>query len=442
MSGLVARLSSVLDRRWLWVAGALVAAGAALRLAWLFSVPSRLPPIPSEMYNAAVNFARNGTIANVYQPDSGPTAHVNPVWTVLIGSLYRLFGLNLTTEYVLIGLALVVVLGLFLMLDRAFRALGSPPIARLGALAVACLLPLSFSNETRAFRVWENAGAGLIAAAFLLACVRLDRVQAEGRPVGWRALTLLAAAGAVMFMISPTLALGLFGCLGLLALRTAGVGRFVGVTLVSAVLVAAVTAPWALRNARELGAPVLTRSNFWLEASLAFHPGRIGDRDPRATFLARLEAIHPYESRAAFERLRAAGGEVAYMASLGRETKAWMAAHPGETVRLAAGNLAALYFPPRWTWEVYGDGARGVPVRQAIVWPIAALGLVGLALRLLARDGRYLYVAALLLLSTLPYAMTVPVHRYGYVPGLILLFLAADLVGRTIGRLAGARAYA
>src|SRR5689334_2844210 len=47
----------------------------------------------TEMASAAITFARTGQIANAYMSmPTGPTAHVAPLYPMLIGVVYRVFG--------------------------------------------------------------------------------------------------------------------------------------------------------------------------------------------------------------------------------------------------------------------------------------------------------------------------------------------------------------
>ena len=295
-----------------------------------------------------------------------------------------------------------------------------------------CLLPFNISDEAVTFRVWEGALSALLAGTSLLLTLRAKRTAV----VADRAPVLLCFTAALLFSINPPLGVACYLNLLLLLLRAKlGPARFVRRGLVAAGALALVLTPWMIRNAVVLDKIIPLRSNFGLELAIANHDAASSGEADHPVFLHRLRTIHPLESQAAFNRMQASGGEVAYAAQIGAEAKAWIARHPADFLRLCGRHLRQFYFPPAWQWSIYGRAARGVQARQAVLWTVAFVGLIGAVLALFVWRRQLTYFAVLALVPALPYVIVQPVPRYRYIVLLPLLFLAAEVVGRLTARL-------
>jgi hypothetical protein len=421
MGLLAARLS---DRRAqaLMVAGVALA-GVVLRIAWVLA-DQRLRPTNSEMFYVARAFAETGRLADAYGPGSGPTAHVAPVMPILVGGIYRIFGVGTPmAESVLISLSLACVAIALFAANRALAKLDVSWTARLAGFAAFVLIPLNFSLEMQAQRVWEGAVAAAALMAVLAWVVELD---SRPGPPSWLQLAALAAAGGLIAMLSPAAALGAYACLGLLALRRRGFLALGGATALSVVLLLAVAYPWASRNEAVLGERVWSRTNFGFNFALGFHDGAVNPADPRRAFLERLEEVDPYSSPQALAALKVSGGEQAYSQAWTQRTDAWIATHPAAAAKIAARHLGEYFFPPAWQWNVYSEKSKAVGLKQFITWLCAALAALGLAWRLLGRDWRYFYVLAALAAPASLYVLAQPILRYRYLAAALIMYLAAD----------------
>lgn len=438
-SGSGSRVSRWADRRLAVVATAVVILlGLAARLVWLLADATRLTQANSEMFYVARAFAETGHLADAYGRGTGLTAHVTPVMPLLAGGVYRLFGVNaLPAELLLTAISLAAVALSLFAVDRAMASLSVAWPARFLGLIGAWLVPLNLALEMRDFRVWEGSVAAAALASILAIIVKADQAD---RPPGWQTFIGLAATGGVMALVSPPVALGIYGCAGLLALRRRGVGAFVTLAAMSAVLLVAFSYPWALRNEAAFGEKVWSRSNFGFNFALGFHDGAVDPPDGLASFLARLNEVDPYTSASAREALTVSGGEVAYSALWTKRTMDWIADHPEASARIAGRHIVEYYFPPVWQWHIYGNTSVLSGPKAALVWLITALAGMGLAWRLMGRDLRYLYVLAAVSLPAIPYILAQPVTRYRYVIATILAFLAADFCWRLVERLAARRA--
>lgn len=408
----------------------LMLVGLIERIFWV-SQDGRLRPAVSETQQVAACFARTGMLCDAYFAGQGPTAHVNPVFPSLVGYLYRALGEgSLATEIVLTAVSLSVLCATLLALYLAFRRLAVPIEWRFAALATALLLPMNFKWETVSMRLFEGGLSAALLAVSLLLVLRLDGRRALLRP---RDYALPAGLIGFLALINPPAALGAYGAFGILTLKRAPLRRWLGVTLVMTLGLAVFITPWGLRNERVFGRLILARSNFPLEHALGFHPAAVSPQDPAAVFRVRAHEIHPYSNDpVAPGRLEVARiGEIAYMDKLAAQARAWERTHPAETFQLAVRHLREFWLPPRWSWSIFGNDAPLVAPRQALVWATALAAFAAVIWRLAeAPLGRGLYLACVLIIPSLPYALVQPVQRYRYLVVLLTFFLAADFAAR------------
>ncbi len=400
---------------------ALLGAAALLRLGWAYASASGTG---GEARNVALAIASGRGIADAYAVGQGPTAHLSPISPGIAGITYRLLGIESVPAEVLLTLYTVALALLsYWLLFRTFGRLGSPLPARLAALAFLCVAPTYIGQESKDFKIWDG---GLSAALLALFLDRLTAANAKSR-IGTGDLALLAIILAVLFFVSPNLGLGGYLAALILAWRRLDWGRFFGAGALAAVALAAVLTPWVIRNDRVMGEPIVLRSNAGLELALANHPDALSGRDERQVFLDRIRAIHPLQGEAAYARMVAAGGEVAYARALGDEAKAWMMAHPADAARLAVRHVRQIFWPDPWQFAAFRSGAA-VGLRTLLAGLIGTIGLAGMLWRLWRRDWDWLPVAAVVLVAALSYAPFQPINRYTYLFYAPLAYCAFDLL--------------
>lgn len=402
-----------------------LAGGLALRLIWL----ARLHGIDSfldaaEATRVALAFATSGTIADAYFPGQGPTAHLLPLSPMISGTVMRLLGPGSTgANLALLGWSLAQVGAAYLLLRILFRQLGADRWTLRWGTALLCLVPPFVSQETVDFRYWEGGMALALAALNLSFTARVD---ASGT-MSWRMMLGAAALAAVTFFLCPPVGLATDFCWGIVALRRLPLSTAMRFAATAAVALALLVTPWAVRNARVLGEPVLLRSNFGLELAIANHPAAVSDEAPERVFADRLAAIHPAANAHARAIATAPGGEIRYAHALGDETWTWIAANPAAFAKLYLRHLGEFLFPR--PWQMYFTGWEGA--RDARAWTISTinlLGLIGLTLGLIARRRRYWMLAVYIAAVALPYALFQPMARYIYLVWGPLAFLAVEAV--------------
>jgi len=403
----------------------LLLGGAVERLAWLV-MRSDLSHAHGEAANAAIAYAKTGEIADVFGKGTGLTAHLNPILPAIGGTIYHIFGIQSTTSEVLLilmAIGFAMTSGWFLYL--LFERLGVARWARLVALGIFCFFPINLSVEVVDFRLWEGAMAAALGAGTLLLIVKSDQ---EG-DTGWRRASIIALLAALLFFINPANGLMIYFAAFILLVRRVPLRRWPQMLFITIMALICILTPWTLRNYEVFQRFIPLRGNMGLELALANHPDDPTQNGDFAQFRSRLETIHPLQGGGGFERLKRAGGELAYADAMGAEARRWIAANPGAFMRNCLSHIRQYYFPPEWQWRIYGDGtSRATWLKVAASWLLGITGLSGVLVDLLTRRGLYLYAACAVVLPVLPYIVTQPVPRYRYLVYGPLIFFSAVLL--------------
>lgn len=170
-------------------AAGLLVLGAVFRFVYL-SYTDLAAYTSDEGFNVAAAFAARGELADAWGPGTGLTAHLSPGMPLLVGEIYRWLGVGTPAAEILLAcISLAFVYVTILALDAAFERLGVAPLARLGAIALICLLPLNMFLEMRKFRHWEGA----LAAAGIAVCLAWSlKMDGDQRRPSWLKLGVLA----------------------------------------------------------------------------------------------------------------------------------------------------------------------------------------------------------------------------------------------------------
>jgi hypothetical protein len=296
----------------------------------------------SEMERVALSFAAGRGLADPYYDATGPTAHVGPVYPILLGLVFAAAGSGLVGEVVKQLLACgVSALRCALVPWAADRFGFDEAVSRVaGILSVFWITALD--TETKGD--WE---AGVAAVLLLLATVAWSRrplaglndLQAGKRGLFWGVLYLL---NPVYIVCAAGLAVweGFRGRGALVLRRFVALGLGVGLLAL----------PWVIRNWFVLGAFVPSRSNFGLELYLSFHEGaRYGMLSNIRDASDPERNLHPLHSPRQSARVCELG-EVRYSAELGEQALTWMKAHPMRVLELVAERGFHFWFPPGRRW--------------------------------------------------------------------------------------------
>ncbi len=310
-----------------------------LRLAILFGTGLNLKHDRFEMVSAAATFARTGMIGNAYMAmPTGPTAHVAPLYPILLGTVYRIFGEGESGENVRQSLACGVSglrAGLLVLLTLAF-GLGEGKALAAGLLGAVYIG--AFDTELKGD--WE----GPLAGDALLLLVLWGYRMVSGRGPGRVEAVCYGLAWGAALLISPSLLPAGLG-LGFLAMaaRYRTDRRRMAVALAwCAAGTALALSPWIVRNYVTLGGFVWGRDNFGLELSLSNGPGANWSNPANQK---RIFSMHPSRYRPAAERL-AAIGELAFNREREQEAIRWIRNHPAQFAGLTLQRAFHFWFPP------------------------------------------------------------------------------------------------
>jgi hypothetical protein len=408
--------------RWILIA---LAIGIIERIIWAMTRDTGYAT--GEAAHVAVAVAQGRGFADAFAVGQGPTAHLLPISPTIAGGVYAIFGIQtVAAEAVLLAWALLLTLGAFWLFARAFAQAGSPRGAVIAAFAILCIAPLYSSTEAFDFRVWEGALAMTLAGAFL--ALLLD-AEAGRR---WRGFGLwLASLPALAFFVGPPVGLAAMVAWALFLWRHRrrdGLWRRVAAL---ALALAMLIGPWTARNMVVMGHPIWLRDNVGLELAIANHPAASHPADARAVLDRRIDEIHPFASPAAYRKLQAAGGEVAYARTLGAQTTTWMRAHPADVATIWLRHLREMVLPDKGPFMT--AHGRKLPVfRAACVDLLGALGLLGIAMAVARRDRLLAYLIGFVLIPVFCYLPFHPVARYLWLVYPPMTCFAADAVARLL----------
>jgi hypothetical protein len=321
------------------------------------------------------------------------------------------------------SITIACVLASIYLLNACFRELGIGAGARLAAVAFTALMPIQLYLESAELAVWEVGYATVALYGILLVALKLDRRKS----IPLMAWVGLAAAVALLVLLSPAPGLGAAGILGLLLLRREHWPMRIFVAGLTLTFFLVITTPWMLRNERLLGAPIRTRTSFAYSFAVGFHDKQLTERLREANTSRVIEIAPHHRGGPGYAKMKAAGGEVAYTRKLVAETKRWIVHHPLGATKIALRNLWNYYCPPAWLWDRWSKTpVRPISQIRAFLFALIALaGLVNLSRLLALRQWRFLYPASIAVLPALPYVVTYPLLRYRYPVSSLLIFLTA-----------------
>jgi len=411
-----------------WVA-VLCLAAFALRLAALFLLNTTASANDLSVWMwgrepgcLADALARGAGFSDPFGRDTGPSGWLTPVYPALLAGLMRLCdGLNSSTALWLFVVQAAASAVTCALLWRFGRVLNAERVGLLAALAFA-FYPTAIWNSVN--KVWDTS---FVAAALLWFLVLL--VESGRTPSRRRCLTLGLAYGALL-MLNPA-PLGILPAVLLyLAQRSNLSESIVRCSLLCAAALA-VCAPWMIRNQVMLGTPGL-RSNLGIELYVGNNDVANGRHQT---------PYHPSQTWSETNRLKAAGGEVAYARIVGREALEWIERNPRRFAGLTLRRVQIFWVgeSPNVDPRV-SNGVKAADDPNAwIKWPLhLATGLCALVAAILFRGRRETWlVRGVLLLFPLPYYLTHVAERYRFPIDPLLVFLGVWLACLLVDRVRG-----
>jgi len=337
-----------------------------------------------ETQAVADSLVKSSQFGNPFRYETGPTAHLAPVYPLFLSALERLFPEDadyetakqvLSTLAASLHYALLPLLAVAVGLPRRVGVLGA-----LVAIAMFLLLPANVRPlETQGS--WEHAWAALgivglsILAVSTIRQARFTTGRAVAWGVGWGVYLLLIPTMALVFPVwliqlrisdcglrisggnvgnpqsaicnpqsrgpvGPNRASGTHGKPG----RAPGARRqWLRFAALSTACLLATLAPWTIRNWLVLGSPVWGRDNLGLEL-------HVSNNDCAAATFAEMQRsgchakTHPNANPQEAAKIREVG-EIRYNQQRLREALAWVRSHPGRFTGLTLERFALFWFP-------------------------------------------------------------------------------------------------
>jgi len=364
----------------------------------------------AEMGRIAINVYKTGEFRDPYfAMKTGPTAHVNPLFPILIASTMHVFGTQAAGIFAIKLIAVLVMAVQVALLPAISERL---EMGALNGLIAACIW---IAAKPMLQYFWESSYAALLLAIGAVVYRRYIDHDESGTGIAW----VLGALIGLCILLMPTIA-PVIGTWLLLDIMHRD-WKFVRARILPLfVLPALIVAPWLVRNYRVFHRALL-RDNFGLELGSA--------NNDCAQFSVQLNEqagcnIHPNVNVA--EALKVAQmGEPQYNAMRQHEAFQWIEAHPRRFMELTATRVAAFWFPSETAARhLYtGFGRRRERGLMYLMSILCAPGLL-----LLYRKDRVSFALCIvcLLLFPIPYYITQFVFWHEY-PVLWMIFLLGSL---------------
>jgi hypothetical protein len=355
-----------------------------------------------ETGRVAASLAQGHGYSSPFSGNTGPTAWMVPVFTLLLAGVFKVFGVYTPlSAWVIQSLdSLFQALTVLFVFEMGVRVAGRR--TALWAAWIWALYPGIIQYGVK--WIWETSLSTMLFAWVLVLGMRMrsigdPQLPATQRVRNWASFGLLWG---VIAMTNPTLILlapvqGIWILAGL-AQRKAFI-RQAALAILAAALCAAVCAPWVIRNWLAFHAFIPTRGNFGAEAAMAWAPDSIG---------MPWGATVPTVELAPEHKLYARMGERAYVQMRGQLAWQWARAYP-------------VHFWKLVVWRFYMFWA-GVPhtaapsvaedIREAAHCLTSIAGILGLLLALRRKlPAADLFAWAVVLLPAI-YYFIIPGSRF------------------------------
>ncbi len=335
-----------------------------------------------------------------------PSAKFPPVYPIVVGGIFSVFGVYSTVSAVVIFLLQSAFAGVSAVLLAVVgnRLLG--PSEGLLAGWIWVFYPSSLFRS--AVRIWFSE----LAIMVLLLIMTLAVVAKS--PLSFRRLAAFGGLSGFLVLIDSTMAIypALLSLWMVFAYRER-LPRLIGLLVVCGMTVGVVVSPWAIRNWYAVGQLLILKSSFGLEF--------FGGNNPRASGMfgkasGKSEMFETLDQEE-LARYRAQSDAV-FFAYLQRKTVEWIRENPGRFAQLTA--LRFWYF-----WVKIAKSGRSAWLHLAWYAPFAILAL--LSLRHVLRHWWALTpIWLFLLVYPLPYYLTHgTLYRYRYPVEPLIIILAA-----------------
>lgn len=393
-----------------WVSFVLIfSLNFAVRINDLMKIPARhlIPNTQWELGAIAISLLKSGQFANPYMIETGPTAHLPPVYPAIFTLIYYLFGLTSQAGYISLGFIAATNSVMYAIIPWLGAKLGAGKQAGLiGGLAGAFMLE------------WSAHGEGLTGILLGLILVAFLKRWSNGRSSLLGSLLLGLGIGA-SFHVQPVLLVVVLGCLAFKIWwhKNQRKSAYTSI-LILGILLACI--PWAWRNYTVFNEFFFIRSNLGLELRMGNHESATAAMD---IMDITEPGAHPRTHLSEARKLKELG-EVEYMRQAMGETLSWIREYPGEFTKLTLLRFIHFWFGPLHR-----------PMTAAYITVLTIMAILG-ARRIYSSLSLPQRTAILIPLLTYPliYYLVPYMIRYRMPIDWILLIMAGAEVWHWIGR--------
>jgi len=307
-----------------------------IRIGLLFATHSYRSIEYSELVNVATSLAQGRGFANAFG-NTGPTAHMSPLYPLLLSVVYRWFGTGTTGEIAQETLSCFLAALTWALIPLLAEICQFDRCVGVGAASAGAVLTINRWAETKGSS--EAAMAGLACVLLVMCHMRFW----YARDFSVRAAISTGILSGLALLVSASLGSIVLGVLltGYFLFRATAAKMYLRFGLVAVAAILVTLLPWALRNYFVLGDLVWTRSNFPLELMVSnndYARARLQDNDQAGL------RYHPYMS--AEQREAVTGmGELAYQRKVKGQALRWIASHPRRFAWLTLQRIYYVWFP-------------------------------------------------------------------------------------------------
>ncbi len=348
---------------------------------------------------------------------TGPTAWLPPLYPLIIGAIFRVFGVYTQVS----GWVLLAINSVFgaatvpAIYEIAVRCFGGGEYSQRGrkialwSAWIWALYPATMQYSVR--WIWETSLTTLLLAWALVVTLRLRGIGEEWKGLtdgGWGLWIWLGLLWGLIGLSNATPLLLFPVCVVWLIAGVRDRRRAIAGAVFAGVVFLACLAPWTWRNWRVFHSFIPIRGN--LGAELWVHNGPEDNGFPRGIVVFSQPELRSYVSM----------GEVAYVRERGDWAKAYIRSRPGRFLRLS---LERVY----WFWMNLPHPLEDHPfteaVREATFGFLSVTGWLGLLLAIRRKIlGAWLFAAAFVLIPVTYYFVTVGARfRHPLEPLLVIL---------------------
>ena len=378
-----------------------------------------------ELERIALSLSATGVFGNPYAIPTGPSAHVSPVYPIVLAAIFRVFGTGVPAEVIKQIFACAITALQCALMPVIARRFGFDSLTGLIAGFAAALLPLKFITETQGD--WESNWAALVLMLAAAITVKLwterefANRQAIWSGLGWGLSLLVSWALAPLYAV--VLAAGAF------IAKRGSRNRYLVFSAISIGVAALCLSPWIIRNWFAFGTFIPGRTNSGIELRISNNDqasAREGDNFHHGVY----HMYHPLQSVAEARKVLALG-EVEYNRRLTQQAREWISAHPARFASLTAARFELFWFYPD----------REHLAKTVILWLRTLLAIAGLAIAWRANLISARVMALILFIVPLPNYLVHVALKHSYPIDWILTLLAAVAVGSAIEKFQGLRVY-